>query len=60
MLDPLPIGEELRELKLKCELCGMVFDADTPEEKEDCAMIDVSGRCVACYEEWGDEWPDRA
>jgi hypothetical protein len=35
----------------KCELC----EVEITEENES----DNSNRCIQCYEEWGDEWPDR-
>ena len=59
MLDKLPIGEELKNLKLKCELCGQEFDADNKDEFCDCDSIDETGRCIDCDNEWGDQCPDR-
>lgn len=59
MLDPLPIGEEPKNLVLKCNLCGMSFDADDPDDIEDTKNIDETGRCLICYEEYGDLYPDQ-
>lgn len=43
-----------------CEICGTDwFDETNPNLVEDCESIDQTKRCVSCYEEWGDEWPDR-
>jgi len=38
----------------KCELCGEQFTTN-----EDIYSIEETGRCVGCYEEWGDDYPDR-
>ena len=55
MLDPLPIGEKDKRPALKCSLCGLFFEEDT----EDYESIDDTGRCEDCYQEWGDNYPDR-
>lgn len=59
MLDKLPIGEKLKNRKLKCELCGLSFDADNELEALDFDKIEETGRCFDCFEEWGDNYPDR-
>jgi len=33
----------------KCELCGEEIEEESENEN----------RCLDCYEEWGDNWPDR-
>lgn len=35
----------------ECELCGEYFDEENGS--------DNPHRCNDCYEEWGDNWPDR-
>ena len=58
MLDPLPINEkETRELK--CDLCGCLCRNDIECEVDDYECIDEFGRCRDCYEEYGEDWPDR-
>ena len=59
MLDETLIGKDLKNLKLKCELCGQSFDADNPDEEADVENIDIFGRCLNCYDEYGDGFPDR-
>ena len=48
MLDQLPIGEELIERVLKCELCGMEFDADNENDYYDFYSIEECGACTVC------------
>jgi hypothetical protein len=44
----------------KCELCGTDwFDETNDSIVEDYESIEENKRCTGCYEEWGDEWPDR-
>jgi len=35
----------------ECEVCGINLEA--------CNDSDNPKRCIACYEEFGDEWPDK-
>jgi hypothetical protein len=50
-------------MKIKiCELCGTDwFDSSFGEEEiaEENMSIAEEGRCIGCYEEWGDGYPDR-
>lgn len=59
MLDKSLIGEEPKNLKLKCELCGRYFDIDNEDEFCDCDSIDECGRCIDCDNEYSDQYPDR-
>jgi hypothetical protein len=44
----------------QCELCDYEwFDQENLNLIEDYESIEQNGRCVACYEEWSDGWPDR-
>lgn len=58
MLDPLPIGEA-EPKELKCELCGGLFRDNIECESDDYQSVDETGRCRDCYEDLGDEYPDR-
>jgi len=53
MLDKSLIGEDLKNLKLKCDMCGLVFDADNPNEEVDNENIDITGCCLTCYDDYG-------
>ena len=49
-------NEEIPE----CELCGKEwYGQDNHSFSYDTACIELNKRCVDCFEEWGDEWPDR-
>ena len=54
----MPIGEKEKDLKLKCELCGLLFE-EGKDFDGDLESIDETGRCLDCYQEWGDQYPDR-
>ncbi len=43
--------------KVTCELCGEEYKGD--DNYEDIEFIKEYGRCTGCYEEWGDQYPDR-
>lgn len=58
MLDQSLIGDPEPIQPLKCELCGQYF-GDSEEEFEDYQSVGETGRCVDCFEEYGNEWPDR-
>ncbi len=45
-------------LKNKCELCGDIY-YNTDDDYPDFESIEDTGRCRGCYEEFGDEYPDR-
>jgi hypothetical protein len=45
--------------KIKCELCGEEFDNSDLMYIEQFECIEENGRCVDCYEEYGDNYPDR-
>jgi hypothetical protein len=43
--------------QITCEICeGEEYEPDSVEDFE---SILETGRCVACFNEWGFEWPDR-
>ena len=43
-----------------CQLCGEEwFDKVNDNLVEDYESIDENKRCIGCYQEWGDNWPDR-
>ena len=41
-------------IELECDVCGETFD-----NSEDTDSIKNIGRCLGCYAEYGDSWPDR-
>ena len=50
MLDKLPIGEKEERQYLKCEACGLLYNDNVNFDS-----IDETGKCVHCYDEFGDE-----
>ena len=49
---PPPTDEDDEEFE--CDVCGETFD-----NSEDTDSIKNIGRCLGCYAEYGDSWPDR-
>lgn len=44
----------------QCELCGSEwFDITSENLIDDNLSIKHNKRCISCYEEWGDNYPDR-
>lgn len=43
----------------KCEVCEREFEVRNNEDDADIDCIIENKRCVDCYDEWGEEWPDR-
>jgi len=45
----------------RCEICDLEYrfglDEEELSEEEDC-ILDTN-RCINCYQEWGDLWPDQ-
>jgi len=58
MLDESQVGKKDAEY-LKCELCGLDYFQDDEDNEGDYEKIEETGRCLGCYEEWGDNYPDR-
>lgn len=42
-----------------CQVCEEKFDDLDEEEINEVDSIREIGRCTGCYEEYGEEWPDR-
>jgi hypothetical protein len=44
-----------------CNLCGLEYRIGLNEEEllEEENNIIQTNRCIDCYEEWGDLWPDQ-
>jgi len=59
LLDESKIGKPEPKPALKCELCGLDYVEDEENDNADLDSIEETGRCIGCYEEWGDEYPDR-
>ena len=44
---------------IKCGLCEAEFDEMNEDNQKDIESINESSKCVDCWEEFGDGWPDR-
>lgn len=46
----------------QCELCNADWFGDCEDLEEinsNAGSISQTKRCLLCYEEWGDSWPDQ-
>ena len=41
-----------------CEMCGTELNEEDPNLIEDFESIQEHGRCIDCYEEWGNGYAD--
>lgn len=43
-----------------CNLCGKDwYEGDEDELNEQLDNLKETKRCLGCFEEWGDQWPDQ-